>query len=48
LSEDIARGVLGRLPPPRVATFAGFIDANGGLIDQGIALFFPAPASTPF
>jgi tRNA modification GTPase len=36
----IARAILGRLPAPREATFASFAD-----IDQGIALYFPAPNS---
>lgn len=39
------RSLLGKLPAPRVATLAGFKDAQGQLIDQGIALYFPAPAS---
>lgn len=30
---------------PRVATRATFCDANGDMIDQGLALFFPAPHS---
>ena len=30
---------------PRFATLADFIDANGLAIDQGIALYFPAPNS---
>lgn len=30
---------------PRHATYASFLDAQGQLIDQGIALFFPAPHS---
>jgi tRNA modification GTPase len=41
----IARGVLGREPPPRVATVATFRGARGEPLDQGIALRFPAPAS---
>lgn len=41
----IARAILGRLPAPRVATVATFLDAEGAFIDQGIALYFQAPAS---
>jgi tRNA modification GTPase len=41
----IARTMLGRLPPPRVATFTTFSDARGEPLDKGLALYFPAPAS---
>ena len=41
----IARAVLGRLPEPRQALFAPFLDATGDPIDEGIALYFRAPAS---
>ncbi|MCP4695859.1 MAG: tRNA uridine-5-carboxymethylaminomethyl(34) synthesis GTPase MnmE [Gammaproteobacteria bacterium] len=45
----IAREILGYLPGPRYAAFSDFLDARGpidhGPIDQGIALYFPAPAS---
>ena len=41
----IAAGVLGRLPVPRHATLADFLDAGGEPIDAGIALFFPGPES---
>jgi len=37
--------VLGYLPASRTARFARFRDAQGGVIDEGIALFFPAPNS---
>jgi tRNA modification GTPase len=34
------------LPPPRVATLSAFRDpANGDMLDEGLALWFPAPAS---
>ena len=36
----IARAILGRLPEPRVATFSRFAE-----VDEGIALYFPAPHS---
>lgn len=42
---NIARGMTGRLPTPRHATLLAFRDAQGELLDQGIALFFPAPHS---
>jgi tRNA modification GTPase len=41
----IARALLGRLPQPRVATFAAFMSASDEPIDQGLALYFPAPHS---
>ena len=41
----IAHGILGKLPPPRYALLANFCEASGETIDQGIALYFPAPHS---
>jgi tRNA modification GTPase len=41
----LARGILGRLPEPRRATFARFRDGAGEPIDEGIALYFAAPNS---
>ena len=41
----IALGVLGRLPEPRHACHARFLDADGAAIDEGLALYFPAPHS---
>lgn len=41
----IVRQLLGRDPRPRHAHFAAFRDALGELIDQGLLLYFPAPAS---
>jgi tRNA modification GTPase len=41
----IATSMLGRLPLPRVASFSDFRDPHGELLDQGIALYFPSPAS---
>jgi tRNA modification GTPase len=41
----IAQAVLGRLPEPRTAELHRFVDAAGAPIDEGIALYFPAPAS---
>jgi tRNA modification GTPase len=45
LAPDIARTMAGRLPAPRHAAFCAFRDAGGEVIDTGIALYFPAPAS---
>ena len=41
----IARAMLGSLPEPRVATFATFVDVRGEPLDEGLALYFPDPAS---
>ena len=43
--DDLAAGVLGALPAPRVATFGSFRDATGAALDHGLALYFPAPHS---
>lgn len=41
----IAHALLGNEPSPRRAHFAAFRDAQGELIDRGLLLHFPAPAS---
>jgi tRNA modification GTPase len=41
----IGEGILGKLPAARQATYGNFLDENGDALDQGIALFFPAPHS---
>jgi tRNA modification GTPase len=41
----IARTLLGGEPSPRHAHFAAFRDAHDALIDRGLLLYFPAPAS---
>jgi tRNA modification GTPase len=41
----IAQSLLGRLPRPRHATLAAFLDVDGEPIDAGLALYFPGPAS---
>jgi tRNA modification GTPase len=41
----IVSGVVGRALEPRVATLATFNGAHGETLDEGLALFFPAPAS---
>lgn len=43
--DAIVLGILGKVPVPRNATFRKFIDINGIVIDQGIAIFFSAPNS---
>lgn len=45
LAPDIAREMFGKLPGARVATFGVFRDAQGNALDQGLALYFPAPHS---
>ena len=44
-SRRIGREVLGFLPDARKACYTQFLDAGGVSLDQGIALFFPAPHS---
>ncbi len=41
----IAEALIGRLPPPRLAHYCAFRDDTDTVIDRGVALFFPAPAS---
>jgi len=43
--RQIAEVLLGRVPAPRTAELQRFLDAAGEPIDEGIALFFPGPAS---
>lgn len=45
LAPQIARALMGTLPPPRRARRALFADASGQAIDTGLALYFPAPHS---
>ncbi len=42
---EIARKLLGGLPASRHASYLNFPDAQGEIIDQGIALYFVAPHS---
>lgn len=44
-AAEIARRVLGRLPQARCATLVTARDSRGEPIDQGLALYFPAPHS---
>jgi tRNA modification GTPase len=41
----VAAAVLGKLPQPRLASFGPFRDRQGETVDQGVALYFPAPHS---
>lgn len=41
----IALTLLGHMPQPRHAHFAAFRDVGGALLDRGLLLHFPAPAS---
>jgi tRNA modification GTPase len=45
LAPEIARRLLGKLPEPRHATLCTIRDARGTALDQGVALYFAAPAS---
>lgn len=44
-TKEIAQAILGQLPLPRTACFSSFLDKNGEVLDQGIAIFFSAPQS---
>jgi len=41
----IAKAVIGKLPQARSAVHAHFLDARGERLDEGLALYFPAPHS---
>ncbi len=41
----IAEALIGRLPSPRSAHYCAFRDDADSVIDRGVALYFPAPAS---
>jgi tRNA modification GTPase len=45
LAASIAQAIAGFLPQPRHAALASFRAADGALIDEGLALYFPAPHS---
>ena len=45
LARQIGETVAGRTLAPRIAAYARFADADGTVIDDGIALYFRAPAS---
>ena len=43
--KNIARQLLGTLPKPRHAAYSVFRNSEGEVLDEGIALYFPAPGS---
>ena len=43
--KPLAFKIIGFAPQPRHATLSKFLDEDGSVIDQGIALYFPAPHS---
>ena len=43
--SPLAQALLGQTPAPRHAVRAAFLGADGAAIDEGIALYFPAPRS---
>ncbi len=43
--EALIAGVAGAVPAPRMATVTTIRDAAGAPLDQGLALYFPAPGS---
>lgn len=45
LSQNIATDILGHCPAPRYAAYLDFKQANGDLIDRGIAIYYQAPHS---
>lgn len=44
-AEKLATSLIGKVPEPRLATRATARDRNGQALDDGIALYFPGPAS---
>ena len=44
-ARSISQHILGCLPIPRKATYKPFLDNNNQTIDDGVALYFPAPHS---
>ncbi|MCI0505285.1 MAG: tRNA uridine-5-carboxymethylaminomethyl(34) synthesis GTPase MnmE [Gammaproteobacteria bacterium] len=45
LCTEVAKAILGKIPPPRVAEYLPFKDASGETIDIGLALYFSSPHS---
>lgn len=43
--NSIATSILGNSPQSRKIIYSAFLDSSGEVIDQGVALFFPAPHS---
>ena len=45
LATEVAQAVLRKCPKPRMADYLPFRDADGTVLDQGIALYFKSPNS---
>jgi tRNA modification GTPase trmE len=45
LATEVAQAVLGKCPKPRMVDYLPFKDADGTILDQGIALYFKSPNS---
>lgn len=45
LATKVAQAILGKCPKPRMADYLPFKDADGTILDQGIALYFKLPNS---
>lgn len=45
LATKVAQAILGKCPKPRMADYLSFKDADGTILDQGIALYFKSPNS---
>jgi tRNA modification GTPase len=43
--QPIAKQLLGRVPKKRYAEYLSFLSEDGSIIDEGLALYFPAPYS---
>lgn len=44
-AQEVALQLLGRVPKPRYAEYLPFLNDDGSILDQGIALYFPNPNS---
>ncbi|MEE2002694.1 tRNA uridine-5-carboxymethylaminomethyl(34) synthesis GTPase MnmE [Alkalimonas sp. MEB108] len=44
-TSQVAQAVLGKVPRARHADYLPFLDSEGSVLDQGIALYFPGPNS---
>ncbi|MEN3159521.1 tRNA uridine-5-carboxymethylaminomethyl(34) synthesis GTPase MnmE [Alkalimonas sp. NCh-2] len=44
-ASQVAKAVLGKIPKARYADYLPFLDSDGSVLDQGIALYFPGPNS---
>lgn len=44
-ASECARAILGHCPPARYAEYLPFVDPEGEVVDEGLALYFPGPNS---